>query len=252
MTLSDSDPDFDSDARDGSETADDRSDLHVIDRFEGGVGWLAYPEEAMERASHAVTVSNEEREDRPDVWVFDPVDSTDPEALDDLLSDLGTVAGVVCCLDRHTRDCAAVANRHDVAVWIPEWMDGVEADLEAPVERFGPRLADTDFEAIRVRNASLPPWQEVALFDGSTLIVPEAVGTNQFFRAANERLGVHPMLRPIPPRRPLAGIDPDRILVGHGTGIHDRAGEALADALAGARRRAPSAYLNALRTALGR
>ena len=255
MTASDPGDESDPEAPDGNATAEDREFLHVIDRFDGGVGWMAHPEEAMQRASHAVTVPNEEGGGAPDVWVIDPVDPPGPDGsdqLDELLSGPGSVAGVVCCLDRHKRDAAAVATRHDVAVWIPEWMTGVEEELDAPVERFGSRLADTGFEAIRVRNASLPPWQEVALFDGSTLIVPEAVGTNPFFRARGERLGVHPMLRLIPPRAPFAGIDPDRILVGHGEGIHDRAGEALADALAGARRRAPSAYLNALRLAIGR
>ncbi|QHS15913.1 hypothetical protein GWK26_01420 [haloarchaeon 3A1-DGR] len=244
-----------SDAESGSDGTDE---LHVIDRFADGLGWIAYPDEPMQRASHAVTVPNEMEdggnEDRPDVWVVDPVDPPGEDGadrLDALLADLGTVAGVACCLDRHKRDAAAVATRHDVAVWIPEWMTGVEDELDAPVERFGSRLADTGFEAIRVRDSSLPPWQEVALFDGSTLIVPEAVGTNDLFLADGERLGVHPALRPFPPRRPLAGLDPDRVLVGHGAGVHERAADVLADALAGARRRAPSAYLNALRAVIG-
>ncbi|WP_096391313.1 hypothetical protein [Halopenitus persicus] len=241
----------DTESSDGTGGTDE---LHVIDRFAEGLGWIAYPDEPMQRASHAVAVPNEEAEDVPDVWVIDPVDppgADGADRLDVLLADLGSVAGVACCLDRHKRDAAAVATRHDVAVWIPEWMTGVADELDAPVERFGSRLADTGFEAIRVKNSSLPPWQEVALFDGSTLIVPEAVGTNGLFLADGERLGVHPALRPFPPRRPFAGLKPDRVLVGHGAGVHERAADVLADALAGARRRAPSAYLNALRAVIG-
>ena len=60
---------------------DGEADLHEIDRFDGGVGWIAYPDEAMERASHAVAVPNEESE-TDDVWVFDPVDAPGLDALD--------------------------------------------------------------------------------------------------------------------------------------------------------------------------
>lgn len=220
--------------------------VHEIDRYERGVGWIAYPEEGMERASHAIAVPNEEGE--PDVWVFDPVDG---EGVDELLSELGTVAGVVLGLDRHKRDATALAHRHDVPVFIPEWMTGVARELDAPVERFGSRLADTGFRTIRVRNSSIPPWQEVAFFDGETLIVSEALGTAEFFCAPGERLGVHPLLRAIPPRGTLGGFDPDRILVGHGEGIAEEAAVALRDALAGSRRNAPRVYVSALRSFLG-
>ena len=40
--------------------ADGEADLHEIDRYDGGVGWIAYPNETMERASHAVAVANDE------------------------------------------------------------------------------------------------------------------------------------------------------------------------------------------------
>ncbi|WP_058366762.1 hypothetical protein [Haloparvum sedimenti] len=223
--------------------------VQPIDRYEGGVGWIAYPDEEMERASHAVAVHNEESDTgEPDVWVFDPVDG---EGVDDLLAELGTVAGVVLGLDRHKRDAAAVARRHDVAVHIPEWMTGVQADLDAPVEQFGGRLADTGFRTLQVRNSSIPPWQEAAFFDGETLIVPEAVGTASFFRVEGERLGVHPMLRVVPPRTVLGGLDPDRILVGHGEGIHENAAEALREALSGSRRSAPRLYAKTVRSLLG-
>ncbi|MFB6281517.1 MAG: hypothetical protein ABEH40_05820 [Haloferacaceae archaeon] len=216
-------------------------DLREIDRWEGGVGWIAYPDEGMARASHALATDE-------GVWVLDPVDAP---GVDDLLAEFGDVAGVVICLDRHRRDAAAVARRHDAPVLVPDRMDGVADDTDAAVERFAGALGDTDYRALTVRNSSLPRWQEVALTDGETLYVPEAVGTAPFFRADGERAGVHPMLRPMPPRRALGDLDPDRLLVGHGEGVLDDGGAALRDALEGARRRAPAAYAGMLRALLG-
>ena len=223
-------------------------DLHEIDRYDGGVGWIAYPDETMERASHAFAVANEET-DEDDVWVIDPVDAP---GVDGLLDELGTVAGVVVGLDRHVRDSGEVAARHDAPVYVPEWMTGVAEELGADVdvERFGSRLADTGFEAIRIRDSSLPPWQEVGLFDGETLIVPESLGTGSYFRGDRERIGVHPMLRLTPPTAALSGLDPERVLVGHGVGVHERAAVALEDALSDSRSKAPGLYAKTLMSAL--
>jgi hypothetical protein len=213
-----------------------------IDRWDGGFGWMAYPDETMQRASHALVVDG-------DVWVVDPVDAP---GLDDRLAEAGTVAGVLVCLDRHKRDAATLARRHDVSVYVPDWMSSVASKIDAPVRRYGDALADTGYRAITVRDASFPPWKEVALYDedAGTLVVPEAVGTATYFRAPGERLGVHPMLRPIPPTRALGGLDPERILVGHGEGVFEGAADALADALDNARARLPSAYSRAFRSLL--
>ncbi|MFB6301593.1 MAG: hypothetical protein ABEH78_01845 [Haloferacaceae archaeon] len=219
----------------------DSPDLRGIDRWGEGLGWLAHPEEGMRRASHALAADG-------GVWVVDPVDAP---GVDDLLADLGEVVGVVICLDRHERDAVTIARRHDVPVFVPDRMSGVAEGLDATTERFGNRLGDSDYRALTVRDSSLPPWQEVALTDGETLYVPEAVGTAPFFRAGGERVGVHPMLRPFPPRRALGELEPDRLLVGHGEGVLADATAALRDALAGARRRAPAAYAGALREMLG-
>lgn len=221
--------------------------LHEIDRFDRGVGWIAYPEETMERASHALAVPNDETE-TDDVWVIDPLDAP---GLDDLLAEFGSVAGVVVGLDRHKRDTAAIATRHDVPVYVPEWMTGVADEIDAPVRRFSGRLADSGFETIRIRNSSLPPWQEVGLFDGETLVVPESLGSSSYFRGDDERLGVHPMLRLTPPRKSLTGLDPDRVLVGHGVGVLDHAPEAIEHALDASRSNAPGLYAKTLRSALG-
>ncbi|WP_049901959.1 hypothetical protein [Halorubrum distributum] len=41
--------------------------------------------------------------------------------IDDYLHEAGSVASASSFSDRHTRDDAAVARRHDVAVSVPEW-----------------------------------------------------------------------------------------------------------------------------------
>ena len=162
------------------------TNLTEIDRFEDGVGWIAYPEGTMQRASHAVAGTD-------GLWVVDPVDA---DGLDDLLAEYGEVAGVVVLLDRHERDAAAIASRHDVPVYVPAWMSGVAEDLAVPVERVEDGVGEFALE----RLVDNPFWQEAALFDGETLVVPESLGTASYFRAPGERLGVHPMLRALPPR----------------------------------------------------
>lgn len=217
------------------------ANLTEIDRHADGVGWIAYPDEQMRRASHAVAADG-------DVWVLDPVDA---DGVDELLASLdGEVAGVVVCLDRHERDAGRVARRHDVPVYVPSWMTGLDAS-GARVERFGERLSGAA-RAIRVRDSSLPPWQEVALlFEGSdTLYVPEAVGTSGYMITDDERLGVHPALRLFPPTS-LRGLTPERIVVGHGEGVSRDAAGALARALDGSRRNAPSLYAKTVRGLLG-
>ncbi len=219
------------------------TDWIEIDRFgdseSGGVGWIAYPDETMQRASHAIAVDGE-------VWVIDPVDA---EGIDDLFAEFGEVAGVVILLDRHKRDAAAIAQRHGVSVHIPHFMAGVAEDINAPTERFHRELADTGYAAHEVIDNVA--WSEAALYgeDSDVLVVPEAVGTADYFLAGNERLGVHPAIRLTPPKK-LGRLTPDRILVGHGNGIHEDAANTLSDAVDGARGRTPSLYLKNLKTFL--
>jgi hypothetical protein len=216
-----------------------QSSLAEIDRFEGGVGWLAYPDETMQRASHALATEE-------GVWLIDPVDAP---ALDDLIADVaddaGTeaVAGVAVCLDRHKRDAAAIARRHDAEVYVPRWMNGVAEELDAPVTRFSGELGDSGFESFVIRDSSLPPWQEAGLYnpDTGTLVVPESVGAASYFLAGEETLGVHPMLRLTPPKT-LSRYDPERVLVGHGAGVLSDAATALDAALANSKRNAVSLY----------
>lgn len=215
--------------------------LRSIDRHEAGVGWIAYPDETMQRASHAVRGAD-------GLWLLDPVDCA---GLDELIDSVDAEpAGVVVCLARHERDAASVARRQDVPVFVPEWMTRVTV---RGVERrtFGDRLAD-DVRAIRVRDSTVPPWQEVALLfeESGTLYVPEAVGASDYMVTGRERLGVHPMLRLFPPEV-LRGLDPDRIVVGHGEGVHENAGRELTRALDGSRSNSLSLYAKTARSLLG-
>jgi hypothetical protein len=203
-----------------------------VDAFDGGVGWLAHPDEAMERTSHALVEDG-------DVWLVDPVDA---EGLDDRLAGMGRVRGVIVLYHYHRRDASAIAARHDVPVLLPAGMTKLsDDDLAVPVRRFEGRLDDTGYYLREVTTSRF--WQEWALFDGETLVVGESLGTAEYFLAPGERLGVSLVRRPMPPREPLADLDPERVLCGHGEGVFaDAAGE-LRRALVEARRTAPRMYL---------
>ncbi|MFW5935383.1 MAG: hypothetical protein ACOCQL_05990 [Halolamina sp.] len=217
------------------------SELEVVDRWEGGISWtLAEEVDRMHRTSHAV-------ETEAGVWVIDPVDAP---GLDEELASLGDVAGVTLLLDRHKRDTAVVAERHGVPVSLPEPLAGVADELDCETTVYSRALPETEFQTITVVDNRL--WHEVALYDrgSGTLIVPEAVGTVDFFTTDAERLGVHPALRLFPPRNALRNVSPDRIHVGHGPGVFDDAAEALRVALARSRKSAPKYYAGLLLTPL--
>ncbi len=218
------------------------TDWLEIDRFENGargVGWIAHPEERMRRASHALATDE-------GVYVVDPVDA---EGIDDLLTEFGDVAGVVVLLDRHKRDSAAVARRHDVPVYVPDVMAGITDDLDAETTVVRHDLDGSGFAVHGLIDN--PLWSEAALYseDDGTLVVPEAVGTSSYFLAADERLGVHPALRMTPPKR-LRRFDAERVLVGHGEGILEEASPTIDDAVSGARGRAPRLYAQTVRSFL--
>ena len=69
------------------------------ERGTAGFSWIV--EEPMTRTSHALVEDGR-------VWLVDPVDW--PEAIDRALS-LAQPAGVIQLLDRHNRDCVALAER---------------------------------------------------------------------------------------------------------------------------------------------
>jgi hypothetical protein len=138
---------------------------------------------------------------------------------------------VIQLLDRHARDCVALAQRlgvpHHVVPVGPA--PGVPFELLPVVER---RF-----------------WRESVLWwpGRRILVCGDALGTLGYFRAPGEPLGVHPLLRLTPPRW-LAELEPSHVLCGHGPGVHGAAAaEALRDALAHARRRLPGVLVGTWR-----
>jgi len=177
----------------------------------GGIAeWVE--EEFMERCSHALAAD-------AGTWLIDPVDRP-------RVDELGGVAGVIQLLDRHNRDCASIAAR----LGVPHHV--------VPREPLGP----FEFLPVRLKRR----WREVALWwrDERVLVCAEAYGTAAFYRAGDERLGVHPLLRGRPPR---LDVRPDVILCGHGPGVFDDADAALREAFRTSRRRIPEQLVSAVR-----
>jgi hypothetical protein len=182
------------------------------DESEWGFGWVEPGR--MQRTSHALLAHGR-------VWIVDPVDG---DGVDERIRGLGEAGGVIQLLDRHNRDCAAFARRFDIP------------------HHFVPlgRLGGVPFEFLLVRKGRF--WKESALWweAAGVLCVADALGTIPPFRARGEALGLHPLLRLIPPRKRLGGVSPRHVLCGHGEGVHgDPAESAFREALGTARRRIP-------------
>ena len=208
--------------------------LDVVDRWEGGISWTLEGDK-MTRMSHALVTE-------AGVWLIDPLDAP---GLDEELETLGEVAGVTLLLDRHTRDTEMLARRYDVPVSLPAALAPVAKELTVESKRYTETLPGTNYRTIPLTTNRL--WREVALFDAEsrTLVVPEAIGTNDMFTTADERLGVHPGLRLFPPRAQLESLNPAQILVVHGAGVFDDAASALRAALRDSRRNAPRIFAKA-------
>lgn len=169
----------------------------------------------MERAGHAVRVGD-------GVWLIDPPDG---DGLEAGIAELGgEVRGVLQLLDRHPRDCRALAERLGVPLHVVP-LDG----------------AALPFEVIPLWH--LPVWKEDAIWlpQSRTLAVPEALVGAPDFAAPGERVGVHPARRLLPPsalRR--FERDVEHLLLGHGDALHGAdARAAMRDAFDGSRRRLP-------------
>jgi hypothetical protein len=175
-----------------------------------GFTWVE--DSAMGRASHALA-------DGGRVWLVDPFDEP---GMVERAQTLGEVAAVVQLLDRHNRDCEAIATR-----------------LGVPLLRLPDAVPDSPFEVVDV--IEWPKWSEKALWWPAqrTLVVSEALGTGEFFTVGDDAVGVHAMARAKPPKV-LGGFSPDHLLVGHGPPV---SGAAAQDgprrALDGARRDVP-------------
>jgi hypothetical protein len=184
--------------------------ISIVDETAFGFGWLESTPYA--RASHALAHDGR-------VWVVDPFEA---EGVEERIRALGEPAGVVLLLDRHRRDGEAFAER-----------------LGVPLHDVPEELPGSPFQLLRVRRNRF--WRETALWwpEPRVLVCADALGTAPFFRAGGEPVGVHPFLRLRPPKR-LRGLGVERLLVGHGAGLHgDGTAAAVEDALAHARRRLP-------------
>ncbi len=183
-----------------------------VSRHALGLTWVETT--GMRRAAHALR-------DGDRVWLIDPFE--DEVALT-AAAELGRPAGVIQLLDRHNRDCSAIAQR-----------------LEVTRRRVPGSIPDSPFAIVPVVRRRW--WQEVALWweQQQALIVAEAVGTAPVF-ALGRRLGVHPMLRLTPPRS-LSARRPERLLVGHGPPLESGAAAALDEALSNARSDLPRLVL---------
>lgn len=203
-----------------------------IDRWESGVGWLAHPEEGGLRASHAIVGED------GDVWVIDPLDAP---GVDELLGELGEVAGVAVLSNYHARDAGVLAARHDVPVYLPQWMGRVADRVEAPIQRYAQTLGSSGVTVHRC--SPLPGWQEGIAYRQSdrTLYAPDVLGTKADWTVGEERIALFLLARLFPPAV-LDQFSPERILIGHGEGIFENASAALEEALAGARQRFPAAF----------
>jgi hypothetical protein len=181
------------------------------DELPFGYSWIV--DEPATRTSHALVAEGR-------IWLVDPVDWS--PALERARG-LGEPAAVLQLLDRHNRDCAAVAERLRVD------------HLVAPAS-----IPEAPFAVVEVKRSRR--WREVALWwaETKTLVVAEAIGTNAFFTGGVGPAGVHLMLRLRPPREALGVFRPEHLLVGHGEGVHGpQAADALRAALANSRRHLP-------------
>jgi hypothetical protein len=154
-----------------------------------GLTWVV--EEPMERAFHALV-------DDGRVWLIDPLDG--PE-MEDAMA-LGQPAAVLQLLDRHNRDCAAIAAR-----------------LGVPHLKVPDAILDSPFEAIAA--VRMPGWKETALWwpARKALVVAEVLAANPMHTGGEQRVGMHLFLRPWPPSS-LRGYRPEHLLLGHGRSVH--------------------------------
>jgi len=189
----------------------------LVDEMPGiGFGWIAPTPSSMQRTSHAILSGG-------GVWFTDPVYD---EAMLERARALGPPAGVVQQVDRHSRDCARVADELGVPLYVlPE-----RAPDGAP------------FEVRPVVMSRVARWHEIALwFPAQRLLcVGEAVGGAPYFCAPGQSLGPHPLLRLAHPPRRLIGVRGEHVVCGHGPGLHGPdAGDRLADAIRSSRSRTP-------------
>ncbi len=165
--------------------------------------------------------------------------------MDDRIDELGTVAGVALVSNTHSRDAAAFAERYDVPVHIPTWMDRAAGNVDAPIKRCSSPTGDwvdLGSSGIKIRTVDpLTAWTEAIPYRPAdkTLYVPDMLSTVPEMTVGDERLGCYFFHRFAPPRDVFIDVAPERILFGHGEGIFRDASAELESALDNARRNLP-------------
>ena len=189
-----------------------------VDEQEDGFGWAI--DEPLERTSHALRVDGR-------VWLIDPVDA--PE-LEDRIRALGEPAGVLQLLDRHARDGAAWAARLGVPL--------VRA-FEGPRRHAVPGAAGAGQPLLaggRALGAAEPDARSAPTSSArSSSSAPETSASACTLCCDSRR------------RARSSRVAPERVLVGHGGGIHQDAAAAVHDTVRNARRRIPAALASAVR-----
>lgn len=208
--------------------------LAVIDSTADSVSWKREPSGLMACVSHAV------RDDDGKVWVFDPVDGVE---LDELVTNLGEVAGVIVLLDRHVRNAPEIAARLGVPLYFP--VGKQRQKLPSGTIRYDTHIEGCPFEFIVVRQHDRSWLERAAVLPSrGLLIIAEAVGTVDYYKGGGDlTLAMHPVMRAFPPRV-LQGLEPRRLLVGHGMPVEGNPAEALEEAFADARRGIPRMAAN--------
>jgi hypothetical protein len=145
------------------------------------------------RASHALVSDGR-------VWLIDPVDS-DGDV--DRAVGGNEPAGVIQLLDRHNRDCTAVAER-----------------LGVPHLRLPTELADAPFTPFSVIDR--PRWREVGLWwpEHNALVVAEAISSMEEIAVAGTGIAIHPFLRLTPPGSLRKYPEAHHLFPGHGAPLH--------------------------------
>ena len=160
--------------------------LARVDEHPFGITWQI--DESAARTSHALKVDGR-------VWIVDPVEH--PAALERIEA-LGPVAGVLQLIDRHNRDCAAIAGR-----------------LGVPHLRVPGEVPGTPFEVVRVVDNRR--WREVALWwpEPRSSSSPRRSGRSTRSPPATARSGCTRSSGRCRRRR-CAAMRPEHLLVGHG------------------------------------
>ncbi len=214
----------------------------ILGRFDGGFAWQAHPGEFMERSSAALVEDGR-------VWLIDPVRAP---GLEDEIGALGAVAGIIMTLGWHDRDVDWYARRYGVSVYARR--GGGRMLITSPVQRVERDLPGSSLQLLDASGQGLLAlWRESAVWwpERRVLVTGDALGNAHYFVRPGERLAVHPVRRLSPPWQ-LAALQPERIYVGHGTPVVERASEALARALRTARPALAAAWWHSLLSTLGR